>query len=86
MSLGNFNETSREYIFSVSLFLNDFIILSQYITCRVKRQALYLTLPSHTYSLNAILAAVGEDVIFYVVLCLVNSEVTFAEDVSIEVE
>ena len=86
MSLGNFREISREYIFSVSLFLNDFITLHQYITYRVKRQALYPTLIFHNYSFHPILAAVGEDIISYLFLCVVNSEVALAEDICIEVE
>lgn len=36
--------------------------------------------------LNAVLAAVGEDIVFYILLCLINSEVAFAEDICIEVE
>ncbi len=86
MSLGNFTEASREHIFSVPLFLNDFITFHQYITYCVKRQALYSTLSFHTYSFNAILAAVGEDIVFYVFLCLVNSKVSFTKDICIEVE
>ncbi len=86
MSLGNFREISREYIFSVSLFLNDFITLHQYITSRVKRQALYSTLSFRTYSLNSVLAAIGEDIISHISLGLVNPEVAFAEDISLEVE
>ena len=86
MSLGNFREISREYIFSVSLFLNDFITLHQYITSRVKRQALYSSLSIDICSFHAILAAVGEDIILYIFLCLINSEVAFAENICLEIE
>ncbi len=37
-------------------------------------------------SRNAILAAIGEDIISYIFLCFVNSKVAFAEDVCIKVE
>ena len=86
MSLGNFREASREYIFSVSLFLNDFITLHQYITSRVKRQALYSSHSIDIDSFHSILVAVGEDIISHISLGLVDSEVSFAEDICFEVE
>ncbi|GEM_PF-687002 len=86
MSLGNFREISREYIFSVSLFLNDFITLHQYITYRVKRQALYPALLFHINSFHPILAAARENIISYLFLCFVDSEVTLTEDIRIEVK
>ena len=86
MSLGNFREASREYIFSVSLFLNDFITLHQSITYRVKRQALYSTLFFHLYSFHPILVTIGEDIISYILFGLIDSEVAFAEDICVEVE
>jgi len=36
--------------------------------------------------LHSVLAAVREDIILYIFLCLVDSEVAFAKDISVEVE
>jgi hypothetical protein len=37
-------------------------------------------------SFHTVLVAVGEDIIFYIFLGLVDSEVAFAENISFEVE
>ncbi len=36
--------------------------------------------------LHTILAAVGEDIIFHVFLCPINSEMSFTQEVSVEIE